>query len=529
MVHTFHWGIQVGSDIGLSASNPIYVVDSAISVLATAAWPGISSAAETIFDTTYSTVALAPIRLPTGFQGTVVDLGPGIKKTDLTPVLFVTSPAATSVAMAWSGTSVNLSANVGGMIVFDTGTASDSQTLQASWTGPLASFDVTGLSAADVSFQLSSAAAVGFDGSGFTPSTTYNVMRANSGGTNQILSAQSTPAGGLTFTIPTSTPSTYAVSPGSVSDITPPVTAYSASGSGGTNNWYTSSVTVSLSATDDSSGVAAIHFRTDGGAWQSYAGPFAVAADGSHAADYYSTDNTGNTENLHSVTVKLDTVAPVSSAQLAGTPAADGSYVSSVDVTLTSTDATSGVQSSQYRVDAGAWRSYASAFPLSGNGTHTLEYAAMDVAGNVEGAKSSVVRISGSSFGPPVTVSWTGSDSASGITGYMLSIDGGPTQSVGMTTTLTRRWSDGDHTVRITAYDAAGNQDATVISFRVNPEASSVFGFLQTLPLLFPLIALALLLFAVAFWRRRLRHNEAEDRGGFEHDDLPDEYESSEF
>jgi len=415
-----------------------------------------------------------------------------------------------------------------------------------------------------------------------------------------------------------------------VSDITPPVTAYSASGSGGTNNWYTSSVTVSLSATDDSSGVAAIHFRTDGGAWQSYAGPFAVAADGTHAVDYYSTDNTGNTETLHSVTVKLDTVAPVSSAQLAGTQAADGSYVSSVDVTLTSTDATSGVQSSQYRVDAGAWRSYASAFPVSGNGTHTLEFSAMDVAGNVEGAKSSVVRISGSTFGPPVTVlhmtgtvglngwyvslvnvtltatspsgsgiftmvsidgagckqyaqaltlsegrhtvdyqswdsagfveprastsidvdltppalggtpngvqttsdvtvSWTGSDSASGVTGYMLSIDGGPTQSVGMTTTLTRRWSDGDHTVRITAYDAAGNQDATVISFRVNPEASSVFGFLQTLPLLFPLIALALLLFAVAFWRRRLRHNEAEDRGGFEHDDLPDEYDSSEF
>src|SRR5947199_70623 len=404
MVHTFHWGIQVGSDQGVIASNTIYDVDYAIYVLDNAAWPGISSAAETIFDTTYSTVAIAPIRLPTGFQGTVVDLVPGIKKTDLTPVLFVTPHAATRVAVAWSGTSVNLSANVGGMIVFDTGTAADSQSLQASWTGSLASFDVTGLSAAEVSFQLSSAAAVGFDGSGFTPSTTYNVMRANSGGTSQILSAQSTPAGGLTFTIPTSTPSTYAVSPGSVSDITPPVTAYSASGSGGTNNWYTSSVTVTLSATDDSSGVAAIHFRTDGGAWQSYAGPFAVAADGTHAVDYYSTDNTGNTETLHSVTVKLDTVAPVSSAQLAGTQAADGSYVSSVDVTLTSTDTTSGVQSSQYRVDASAWRSYASAFPLSGNGTHTLEFSALAVAANSEGAKIFVVRISGSTFGPPVTV-----------------------------------------------------------------------------------------------------------------------------
>src|SRR2546426_63296 len=577
VVHTFHWGIQVGSDGGVIASNTITDVDYAIYVLDNAAWPGISSAAETIYDTTYSSVAVAPIRLPTGFQGTVVDIGPGITRTDLTPVTFVTSPAATSAAFAWSGGTLNLSATVGGLIVFDTANTAASQNLQASWTGSVANLDVTNLSAAGVSFLLQSAAAVVFDGSGFTPSTTYNVTRTNTGGTSRILSAQSTPVGGLTFTIPTSTPSTYTVSPGSVSDITPPVTTYSASGSSGANSWYTSSVTVTLTATDDSSGIAAIHFRTDSGAWQSYASPFAFPSDGSHTIDYYSTDYSGNSELIRTVAVKVDSTAPSSSVQLAGTQAVDGSYINSVDVTLTSTDATSGIQSSQYRVDAGAWRSYASVFPVSGNGTHTVEYYGTDVAGNLETAKSSVVRISGSSFGPPVTVlqvtgsagangwyvslvnvtltatspsgtaiftmysvdgagwtqyaqkfilpegshsldyqswdsagfveprattsidvdltpptlggspsgvqttpdvtiTWTGSDTASGVARYEVSIDGGPTESVGMTTSLSRRWSDGDHTIRVTPSDTARKQEATVINFRVSPGSPNVFG-----------------------------------------------------
>src|SRR5947208_2023675 len=340
VIHTFHWGIQVGSDQGVIASNTITDVDYAIYVLDNAAWPGISTAAETIYDTTYSTVSIAPIRLPTGFQGTVVDLGPGITRTDLSPVAFVTSPAATSAAFAWSGSTLNLSALVGGVVVFDTANTADPQNLRVTWTGSLANLDVTGLSAAVVSFQLQSATSVVFDGSGFTPSTTYNVTRTNSGGTSRILSPQSTPVGGLTFTIPTSTPSTYAVSPGSASDITQPVTTYSAAGSSGTSSWYTSSVTVTLTATDDSGGVAAIHFRTDGGAWQSYASPFTVSSAGSHAIDYYSTDSSGNNEALRSVTVKIDSTAPSSSVALAGTQAVDGSYISSVDVTLTSTAAT---------------------------------------------------------------------------------------------------------------------------------------------------------------------------------------------
>ncbi|HEX9566750.1 MAG TPA: hypothetical protein VGA48_04055, partial [Thermoplasmata archaeon] len=91
------------------------------------------------------------------------------------------------------------------------------------------------------------------------------------------------------------------------------------------------------------------------------------------------------------------------------------------------------------------------------------------------------------------------------------------------------RWSDGDHTVRVTAYDAAGNQHATVINFRVSPASSGVFGIFQTLPLVLPAIALCLLLFAIAFWRRGLRRREDEDRGDLDPDEYPEEYDSSDL
>src|SRR5256886_11265783 len=264
VIHTIHWGIQVGSDQAIVASNTIAAADYGIYVLDPAQWPGVSTVGDTIFDTTYASVATAGIRIPANFQGTVVDVGPGSRTSDLTPVTFVTSTAATRIAFGWSGRNLNLSAMVGGFLVFDSGTTTDSQTLQAAWTGSVGSLRATGLSQANVGFQLTSSTAAAFDGSGFTPSTTSYLTRGGS----QILSPPSTSGGILSMTIPASVPSTYALSPGSVSDMIAPVSACLLSGTAGTNQRYPSSVSVSLSATDDKSGVAAIHFQIDGGGWQ---------------------------------------------------------------------------------------------------------------------------------------------------------------------------------------------------------------------------------------------------------------------
>src|SRR6266705_1414390 len=89
-------------------------------------------------------------------------------------------------------------------------------------------------------------------------------------------------------------------------DTVPPFASASVSGTKGAAEWFVSPVNVTLSATDDSSGVAALHFRTDGGTWQLYTKPVAVSAEGSHSIDYYATDLAGNNESSHTATFQID-------------------------------------------------------------------------------------------------------------------------------------------------------------------------------------------------------------------------------
>src|SRR2546422_4075763 len=95
-----------------------------------------------------------------------------------------------------------------------------------------------------------------------------------------------------------------AFGPGSP-DTVPPVASASVSGTKGAADWFVSPVSVTLSATDDSSGVAAIHVRTDGGAWQLYAKPLAVSAEGAQSIDYYATDLAGYNESSHTATFHI--------------------------------------------------------------------------------------------------------------------------------------------------------------------------------------------------------------------------------
>ena len=72
-------------------------------------------------------------------------------------------------------------------------------------------------------------------------------------------------------------------------DSTPPVTtASTASGAGG--------VTVTLTAADATSGPAETWYTVDGGATQSYSGPFLLSGDGGHTVNYWSWDVAGNAE-----------------------------------------------------------------------------------------------------------------------------------------------------------------------------------------------------------------------------------------
>jgi hypothetical protein len=259
-----------------------------------------------------------------------------------------------------------------------------------------------------------------------------------------------------------------------IPDTTPPYSTASLAGTWGANGWYNSPVDVTINSVDLISGVASIKVRLDGGAWQSYAGRIHVSGDGVHTVDFYATDFAGNTEITRSVKVSIDSTPPTSAAAIDGTFTSNGSYRSPVTVTLSGTDATSGVYSILYRIDGGAQWTYTAPFRVGGSGPHTLEYAAVDWAGNKEASHLLSIPLESGPHPLPVSVLMT--SGTAGKNGWYVSdvyVNLSGWSAIGSPTSVARRldggsWSryaapvwvvDGRHTLEYQAIDADGYQE----------------------------------------------------------------------
>jgi hypothetical protein len=150
---------------------------------------------------------------------------------------------------------------------------------------------------------------------------------------------------------------------------------------------YVGKATVTVVASDTGSGIAAVEYRVDGGAWTAYTAPVPVTTPGARTVDARARDVAGNASAPASVSFTVvaggDTTAPVVSLAVSGKQDGDWSYVGSASVTLTATDAGSGVGSVEYKVDSGAWTRYTAPVIVSALGAHTVDARATDVAGNV--------------------------------------------------------------------------------------------------------------------------------------------------
>ena len=215
-----------------------------------------------------------------------------------------------------------------------------------------------------------------------------------------------------------------------------------------------------------------VRFSANGGAtwtaWQALkaTNPYTLpAGEGQRTITAQFRDHLDGLSPKVETTVGLDTVAPASGHD------ADGLWHRPpVTVHLVASDAASGVARSEYRLDAdAAWHagtSVAVAAPAdhSADGVHTVSYRSLDVAGNVEQAKSCQVKIDTTA---PTTVddadgAWhpaaaavrlTPSDALSGVALTEYRVDGGAWQS-GTTVAIA---SDGLHAVDYRSTDAAGN------------------------------------------------------------------------
>jgi hypothetical protein len=71
-----------------------------------------------------------------------------------------------------------------------------------------------------------------------------------------------------------------------------------------------------------------------------------------------------------------------------------GNYLGTATVTLTATDSGgSGLKSTEYRLDDGAWTAYTAPVAVTTPGAHTVRYRAADNAGNTAAEKSAAFTV----------------------------------------------------------------------------------------------------------------------------------------
>ncbi|MCX5562261.1 family 16 glycoside hydrolase [Streptomyces sp. NBC_00038] len=175
-----------------------------------------------------------------------------------------------------------------------------------------------------------------------------------------------------------------------------------------------------------------------------------------------------------------DTTAPETSAAVSGTQNSAGAYVGSATVTLSASDAGSGVERIEYAVgDTGAWQPYTTPVVIDQVGSHKIRYRAVDKAGNTAAEKAAefnVVALPTDDTTAPetsatvtgekndqgeylsmATVTVSASDTGSGVNTIEYAVDSGAWQPY---TAPVMVHSLGAHQVRYRATDKAGNTAA---------------------------------------------------------------------
>jgi plastocyanin len=272
------------------------------------------------------------------------------------------------------------------------------------------------------------------------------------------------------------------VTEGGGTDTTAPQVSAQVAGDQDANGDYVGAATVTVSASDTESGVDTVEYSLDDGAFAAYSAPVSVNEVGAHTVRYRATDKAGNVSPVDSVTFTVvapqqeDTTPPQVTAQLAGDQDDDGNYVGAATVTLSATDAGSGVDTVEYSLDGQPYAAYAQPVAVSQPGTHIVTYRATDKAGNISDpgtTEFTVVAAQEEDTTPPqvtaqvagdqdangdyvgaATVTVSASDTQSQVETVEYALDNGAFTAYSAPVSVNQV---GAHTVRYRATDKAGN------------------------------------------------------------------------
>jgi peptidoglycan/xylan/chitin deacetylase (PgdA/CDA1 family) len=290
-------------------------------------------------------------------------------------------------------------------------------------------------------------------------------------------------------------------------DTTPPTSTISCDGSPCATSAYSDPLSAALAATDNAggSGVASIHYTTDGSAPTAtsgniYSGPFTLSS--TTTVKYRAFDNVGNAESVKTQLIRIDTVPP----SVALTDPADGEIVSGT-VTLAATASDNvALDHVDFLVDGQSVGSDSSA-PYSVDwdslsvvdGPHSISALAIDSADNSttsDAVSVTVANLPGLDMTPPTsTISCNSSSCASSYYSASVSVSLAATDNTGGSGVASIRYTtdgsdptattgnvyggpfsvDSTATVKYRAFDNVGNAEVVNSqSIQIDTTAPSV-------------------------------------------------------
>jgi hypothetical protein len=185
------------------------------------------------------------------------------------------------------------------------------------------------------------------------------------------------------------------------------------------NGWYGDAVQVTLTGSDNLSGVDVTYYAVDGGAAQTYNGAFSFGAEGTHSITFWGKDNAGNVESVGApLNLQIDKTAPTTKVINPISPASGWFVTSGIPFALEASDGLSGIDATYYTIDGGAAQTYGEPFTADlSTGSHTVTYWSVDLAGNTEATHSLTIKvdtvppaITGSQTPAPNGFGWNNTD-----------------------------------------------------------------------------------------------------------------------
>lgn len=183
---------------------------------------------------------------------------------------------------------------------------------------------------------------------------------------------------------------------------------------------------IELTATDDKSGVAKTFFSVNGSDYTA-SGSVKVTEAGVNVVSFYSVDKVGNKEEVKTIEVSIDGIAPETISN------ADDQWYQEFSVELTATDNHSGVDKTFYSLN-GSEFAEGTSLTVTDEGINAISFYSVDNAGNVEEVKTAEVKIDRAApetvsnaddkWHQEFTVELTATDEHSGVAHTFYSVNG---------------------------------------------------------------------------------------------------------